>query len=372
MELLKFINQHENWKELLQKPPYFLDVKEEDGYTLLKYNQINSDFSEPIVKECRGIILDSNNKIVCWPFNKFFNFGETYADEIDWNSARVQEKIDGSIIKIWYDKKWRLSTNGVIDAYKVNLNINELLQTKCSFHTFGELFEAAKNYDAINWESLNPDYTYMFELTSPYNKVVIAYPEIIINHIGTRNNITGEEVDVDIGVRKPKEYPIHILEDCIKAASKLPADQEGYVVVDKYWKRVKIKNPIYLQLHRMISNNQLKTKDILKMIFENEQGEFLSYFPEYKEAFNKITTTLHVLYKKLENTYEVISDYYKTLEQPTQKDFALKVMELDKENSSYYFQKQKSTSFDDWIRRMNIDTLAEKIKKYSEENLTEK
>lgn len=97
MELIKFINQHDNWKELLQEAPYFLDIKEEDGFTLLKYNQINSDFSQDIVKQCRGIILDSNHKIVCWPFSKFFNWGESNADEIDWSSARVQEKIDGCL-----------------------------------------------------------------------------------------------------------------------------------------------------------------------------------------------------------------------------------------------------------------------------------
>ena len=97
MKLLDFIDKHDNWKELLQEAPYFLDIKEEDGFTLLKYNQINSDFSQDIVKECRGIILDSNHKIVCWPFSKFFNYGESNADEIDWSSARVQEKIDGCL-----------------------------------------------------------------------------------------------------------------------------------------------------------------------------------------------------------------------------------------------------------------------------------
>lgn len=97
MELLKFIKEHEDWKELLQRAPYFLEVKEEEGFVLLKYSQIKSDFSQPIVQECRGIILDSNNGIVCWPFDKFFNYGECYAAKIDWSSAKVQEKIDGCL-----------------------------------------------------------------------------------------------------------------------------------------------------------------------------------------------------------------------------------------------------------------------------------
>lgn len=363
MELIKFINKHEDWKELLQEAPYFLDVKEEDGFTLLKYNQINSDFSQDIVKECRGIILDSNNKIVCWPFSKFFNYGEAYADTIDWGSARVQEKIDGSIIKLWYDENssWRLSTNGAINAYKVNLNMNELLQANCDFNTFGELFEAAKNYNEIDLNKLNKSYTYMFELVSPYNKVVIAYPEIIINHIGTRDNITGEELDVDIGVRKPKEYPIHTLEDCIAAASELPADQEGYVVVDKYWKRVKVKNPIYLQLHRMVSNNQLKLKDILQMIFENEQEEFLNYFPEYKPAFEDIENKLQLIKTRLnDNRKRIISILGTNF---TRKDFALEVIKSDKANSDYYFKwfVDSNYTFEEWIRSISKDSLISKL-----------
>ena len=99
MELLNFINQHEDWKELLQEAPYFLEVKEDEGYVLLKYNQIKSDFSQPIVQQARGIIVKYLHdcgfwKIVCWPFDKFFNYGESYAASIDWSSARVQEKID--------------------------------------------------------------------------------------------------------------------------------------------------------------------------------------------------------------------------------------------------------------------------------------
>ena len=364
MKLLEFIKGHKDWKELLKESPFFLNVKEENDYVLLKYNQFNSDFNNPIVKECRGIILKSiRNKdwvVVCHAFDKFFNYGEQYADNIDWSTARVQEKIDGTIMKLWYDdNSWKLSTNSCIDAYKTDLNINELLKVNCPFSTFGELFENAENYSDIKFDELNKDYTYIFELVSPYNKVVIEYPKIIINHIGTRNNITHQELEVDIGVIKPKEYKISTLEECVKAASNLPSNAEGYVVVDNNWNRIKVKNPIYLQLHRMISNNQLKTEDILNMLFENEQEEFLSYFPEYRESFNKVRLALINLKAHLENTYkkikEDLSDSY------TQKEFAFKVMSMDKANSNYYFCKEKGIDTDDWIQRLSKDSLVKKL-----------
>lgn len=58
LQLLDFIKQNkENWKEILQQPPYSLIVKEDDDYILLKYNQLESDLSNLIVQECRGVSL---------------------------------------------------------------------------------------------------------------------------------------------------------------------------------------------------------------------------------------------------------------------------------------------------------------------------
>lgn len=60
---------------------------------LFKYNQIESPFAEPIVRECRGLILDESEGwcVVSRSFDKFFNHGEGHAAPIDWSSARVQE-----------------------------------------------------------------------------------------------------------------------------------------------------------------------------------------------------------------------------------------------------------------------------------------
>ncbi|OHT14657.1 hypothetical protein TRFO_42927 [Tritrichomonas foetus] len=88
-ELLKFIHNHLNdYKQLLKKD-LKINIKEYDQYTLYIY-QDHADFSNPIVQECRGIILNKDNKIVCAPFYKFGNFYEKYVPDIDWFSARVE------------------------------------------------------------------------------------------------------------------------------------------------------------------------------------------------------------------------------------------------------------------------------------------
>jgi len=361
LEIIKFINNHHDWKDLLTKDPYNLDVKEDDGFVLLKYDQLNSDFNEPLVKECRGIILDGDNQIVCFPFFKFFNYGEVYADKIDWSTARVQQKIDGSIMKLWFYKdKWRLSTNGSVDAYKSHLPDN-FIKVETDIKSFGELFESAVNYKDLDYSKLDKDCTYIFELTSPFNKVVIYYPETTISHIGTRNNKTGQEFNVDIGVKKPKEYPIVNFNDCIKAAKELPSDEEGFVVVDANWNRIKVKNPMYLQLHRMIENNNLSLKSALNMLLENDQDEFLTYFPEYKEYFENLKNKIENLKNKISQTAKELSVYLQT----SRKEYAQKVMERDKDNSYYYFLliNDRNAKVLDYLRKLPLDRLIEKLEK---------
>ena len=86
-----FFNGYYLREEILKKE-YGLRIKVEGDYAVFNYN-ITCDFKNPIVQEARGIILDIKSfEVVCWPFRKFGNYNESYADEIDWTTARVQER----------------------------------------------------------------------------------------------------------------------------------------------------------------------------------------------------------------------------------------------------------------------------------------
>ena len=43
MLVLNLMNSNENWREVLSNAPYNISIKEEDGYVLLKYNQLKND-----------------------------------------------------------------------------------------------------------------------------------------------------------------------------------------------------------------------------------------------------------------------------------------------------------------------------------------
>lgn len=293
--------------------PYNLIIKEEGDLVLLKYNQLTSDFNEPIVKECRGIILYKKTwDVVCWPFSKFFNLGEPYADCLDESRIYVYQKIDGSLAKVWYfEGIWRLSSNGLIDASEASLGEGINMTS---------LFQKALREYGLDWESftstLDKEYTYMYELATPDNKVVVPYEDYNLFYLGQRHNKTGQEVYMpDDRISNVKVYTFQTIDDVINSANELPDSEEGYVVRDQYWHRVKIKNPTYFMLHKLANNGK---PDIVQYVLENNADELLSYFPEYRKDVNKVQEN----FVKLEKRAFYYADRFKRYYELTRAEFA--------------------------------------------------
>lgn len=338
LKIQRFLRENPtNWKEELAAPPYNLIIKEGEGIcegvVLFKYDQISSDFNYDLVKECRGIILDKDDNwnVIRYAYNKFFNYGESFAAKIDWDSACVQEKVDGSLITVVYwERKHMLlvSTNGTINAFNTPImgQGNSFLQ-KCPYSTFGEIFKDIIDGKHINWKTISPDYTYIFELVSPYNKIVVEYdtPDVFLT--GIRNNKTFEEVnprelDIFNEVRRPRIYSLNGLDECLSAAQALNKDKtsvenEGFVVVDKNWERVKIKSPIYVMSHYLI-DKPLTQKRVLEIIRAGEKEEFLTYCPKYEKEFEYVENKIELLFTRMEELKR-LTDENKEL---PQSDFA--------------------------------------------------
>lgn len=306
-ELGIFCSVHNNWKELLSVEPYNLKIKEDGPYVMFSYDQIRSDFNNPIVREARGIIFRTGQweAPVCWSFNKFFNAQETFADKIDWSTAFVSEKVDGSIVRIWWDwsSGWHISTNGTIDAFKAELN-------DIKMPTFGHCFENAlgkyySSFDAFV-EDLDFDLTYMFELVGPYNRVVVPYGEPALYFLGARDKYTGEEFNCSkltagaLGMDKfklPMQFKLDSLESCLEAVETFGWDEEGFVVCDAQFNRVKIKSPAYVMAHYARNNNVINRKHLIRVILMNEVEEFLCYAEDYREELEKIQKLIETFCK---------------------------------------------------------------------------
>ena len=301
MKLQKFILNNPDWEEKLSDYPYYLTIKRKDGYVLFKYNQQLSDFNNEIVREARGIIFREKDwKCVCHGFDKFGNYGESYCPDIKWEGVSVQEKIDGSLIKIWYceDDGWHISTNGCIDALDASYGVGKDKNYRCLFE------KAILNSNLQDWGEFKKLMyqagrynTYMFELVSPLDKHVILYPETKLYFLGFRNNKNNKEYLPEDSIVScyfsfPKRYKFRSLEDVVEISKLLPYDEEGYVVCEKYFNRIKIKSPKYIKAHYLRNNGHVTDERLIDIILKGEQEEFQTYLNEYSDRIELLKTEM--------------------------------------------------------------------------------
>ncbi len=311
-----FIRGHpDNWRELQAEKT--ITVKEDEYLAIFNYG-LGADFTDDVVREARGIIIRMDTiEVVCWPFTKFMNAQEPEAyldlDNFDWDHCECQEKIDGSIVKLFFNpfkNGWQWATNSCISAADANLSDG----TKGNYL---EIITQTDNYKEIKTEDLDKNVTYIFELVSPQTQVVINYPYPHLYQIGQRNNITGLEETPNIEIDKPKLYPLNSLDDCIAAANMLndsnehSVTKEGFVLVDRSWHRIKVKSPKYVELHRAKGNILTKGK-IINLIREcgYSAEELCDQFPAYSDRISFYDCKMKELEEDIDAYIYVVREIY--------------------------------------------------------------
>lgn len=346
--LQAFLRERNNTLSDLKAEPYELSISASDDLVSFKYNQIKSDMNLPICLQSRGVLLERGSwDIVAYPFDKFFNLQESKAAAIDWDSAVVYEKLDGTCAVLYFhDGEWKMKTLGTVEGegpiHAQHIDLPEGVET------FNDLFwytwdEVYPDLDPHN--ELHPHYTFIFELCTPYNQVVKYYEEPRIVLLGVRHNHTFEEYCPsyhDDVLDVPKMYDIKQTSPSkLKAmVDLLPYDEEGYVVRDDQFRRIKLKNPSYVSAHKTKDTISRKS-GILDLIFDDEVDDFLSVFPEHEEKVNEVIENLKALERSI-NAY-----YIHVLDGPNvdpddheeRKSFALEVRKFSISSvSSVFFQ----------------------------------
>ena len=317
---------------------------------LFKYSQIDSPMGKRIVQESRGIILDENTNwsIVSFPYAKFFNYGEGHAAELDISTAKAQEKLDGSLMTVYYyNNQWNVSSSGMPDASgEVSLFLGK--------RTFGDLFW--RTWKELDYElPKSTDHCYMFEMMTKYNRIVCVYdkPRIVLH--GVRNLVTMIEESPKEHARNNgwdfvKSFNMASLENIVELAKNIdPIKEEGYVTVDANFNRVKVKAPQYVALSHL--KESASPKAMLQLIRTNEGSELLSYFPEFTELHDKIKTIYDGLIEQVEKSYAGI----KNIE--IQKDFALEATKTLCPDALFALRANKIHSVAEDFRNSNIKHL---------------
>lgn len=368
LKVLDLINNNKDWGKILSSPPYNLIIKWKEPFVLLKYNQLSSDMREEICQDCRGIILKKTAdgfKVASMRFKKFFNYGEDKAAKLDLSEpVLVSQKIDGSLIGVWYDEDtgWHVSTSGNVDA-----SDSELQFQTDKLHTYYDLFMEAFNKYNLSFDMFDKRYTTYYELVSPYNRVVVPYKETKLYWLGARDNQTLKEYNFKDMPKHltdvPKYYECSSIEEIKAKVDNISTEDEhfeGFVIEDCRGERIKLKSPSYMNLFFIKGDGIFSEKKILKIILEEEDDDILAYFPEYKPDFDRIRRLLSIY----------ITDIKKALKEAKNK------LKLDRKEYAKWASKQISPyvlfkfydNYDDFnlkkiIEDMPLEKLLDNVKK---------
>lgn len=287
---------------------------------------------DDITIQCRGLVTNSKGDVVARPFKKFFNYEEHKPEDLPNEDFEVYEKMDGSLgILFNYNGEWILATRGSFTSSQ-SIKGHELLE----------------NYD---YNRLDKNYTYLFEIIYPENRIVCYYDYEDLILLGVIHTKTGEEVNIhndnneDIRLKnliRNLNFKIVMLYktwgegyDLLK--EEISKDKEGYVIRFKSGFRMKIKGDEYIRLHRILTN--ISNRDIWEYLKDNKPfDELLEKVPD--EFNDWVKETIKDLQNKFDTIKTNVENDFKEL--INKKEFAEKIK--DNPNRSFLFKRLDSYS----------------------------
>jgi hypothetical protein len=311
-----FLKDH-SFKELQEQHGVYASFSKSGHKFSLNYDQIEAKESDPLAQECRGLILSALDgrvftpvesegkmrydhitpgvtKVLAFPMKRFFNYGQGSAAEVNWADPNlaILEKLDGTLCILYFDpwiNKWCVATRSVPEADIVmdnGLFTFRTLFEKATFDTCGKSFDEFVSTLGINW-------TYCFELTTPYNRIVVDYKNNSITLLSARELSSLEEMnphdpvnaaflDQDMpGIPRVQAHTYTSISDLLDWVSSLnPMEHEGVVVRDSNFNRIKVKNAAYVAHNKLRDTLGTSERNCLELILLEKDDDVISMLPE--------------------------------------------------------------------------------------------
>lgn len=284
MELVitKYLKQHGLEKTLAD---FNLKHKEYPHKVLIKYDSIESNFTNEEVRDARGLVVEKGTwNVMSIAFRKFFNLGEGHAAPINWENARIFKKLDGTMIHVYHDYVTGDMCFGTTGTANGEGDVDNFHYTNIGgtfsdlfIHAFVETIERkgnikfGENVDPLDkailvkaWFAKYAGYTLAFELCTKYNIVVTPHEDSAVYLLGARKLDTLqevsfaelEEISKDIQIELAPTISLNSDPEQLKSSfDGMSYREEGYVVCDYGthgefgYPRVKMKNPAYCAIH---------------------------------------------------------------------------------------------------------------------------
>jgi hypothetical protein len=246
------------------------------------------EYIQELAQAVGTIFNKETHQIVCFGFPKTVELPLETTDSPFAGKVLASEYIDGSLIRAYHDGSiWRLSTNGMINAYE---------SYWISQKSFGELFDDClsriygdKTLFATSPLALKMDKncSYQFILRHP-SVHLDQTTKSFIYHVGTFNNTTHTYVSdtIDKHFRKPETTRFNTLAD-VQNSIKTKSGCRGYIIYCQtdgltQTPRYKMLNAEYSYLRGLIGNTPNLYLRYLECLAEGRAGELLDKFPSIR------------------------------------------------------------------------------------------
>lgn len=289
-----------------------LIVKEYDNLYLVKYEKNKSNMEHEDVRKCRGIILEKDtNRLVCVPPPKSVDtnyYHQKYMNN-ESNDVVIEEFYDGTMINVFrHNNTNYISTRSCLGAHCKYLSIK----------TFNTLFSECIDFSVF--DKLKEGHSYSFLLQHPDNKIVKTYNKptsilVMTTRINENNSIqilTQDETktlldECGVSLNTPKIFNIDTMDNIYSEIDNLEETDQGFVL--KYYEngndnRAKIRNLRYNEIRLLRGNNSNKMYMYFELRKQRDVVEYLEYFPEDKELFDKFRNELYAFTQNLFNYYQ--------------------------------------------------------------------
>lgn len=290
----KDLNTFDKIKNIFTKEPYNMYIKGNNDRCILLLN--NSTITK-FTSYCDGCIIDiPNKKVICYSphferveleYNK-----EREDTDMKWDNVSIEELIDGTMIRLYYDNEWKIATHRTIDASNAYW---------ISSKSFKDLFMECAD-KLLNFKLLNQNNIYGFIIRHPENKIVTHYELKDLVHIFTldRNN-NFKEIKQDLKIIKPTKFIFTTYSQMISSCLNLPFYLPGYLITNNN-NKIKYISPQYNYVKNLKGNNSNIEMIYLQNRNTLQANELLLYYPEYtiiaQNIETKIITKCNDLYNK--------------------------------------------------------------------------
>lgn len=243
-----------------------------------------------VTLNCRGLILDDEFNIVARPWAKFFNLGQR-DNTIDFHApVEVTDKLDGSLGILYPDGDgWAISTRGSFESDQAIYATREIWKPRYNEY-----------YDDLLEQDYMDKYTLLFEIIIPWNRIVCNYGDmedlVLLGAVEKEYNYyLGPREAAAMFAWPGPVAEVFEFKDFGDAISNWPVREgkEG-VVVRSGDKMVKIKQPEYLELHKLVTNasplnvwRQLRDGHTMFQIVSQFPDEFQDYIFDMGEPLVK-------------------------------------------------------------------------------------